>query len=223
VDAAGMTLYIWAKDVNGMSNASGTVLQTWPVFNTPIASLPASLNMSDFGTITRSDGAAQTTYQGWPLYRFAGDKAAGDTLGDGVGGVWFLVKIPFYSVMLESRTDFGNFLVDPKGMTLYYNNKDSAGTSSVSGNVLAISPIFNPASFILPSTLKAADLGTINREDGKMQATYKGFPLYYYVNDKVSGDANGNGSGGVWFVISIANFPPTPSPTPTPYQGGGGY
>ena len=44
------------------------------------------------GTITRDDGTTQVTYNGWPLYYFAGDTAASDTAGQGLGGVWFLVS-----------------------------------------------------------------------------------------------------------------------------------
>jgi predicted lipoprotein with Yx(FWY)xxD motif len=224
VDSKGMTLYYWAKDVYGKSNATAAMLQTWPIFNATTVSVPSSLNSTDFATISRDDGQKQTTYKGWPLYNFANDKAPGDTNGDGVGGVWFSVKVPFYTVMLQSRTDFGVYLVDPKGMTLYYNNKDSAGQSSVSGATLTAWPIFNALTFIVPSALNPADFATIKRSDGQSQSTYKGFPLYYYAADKVSGDATGNGLGGVWFIIKAANFPPTPTPTPAPPRGGGyGY
>jgi predicted lipoprotein with Yx(FWY)xxD motif len=44
------------------------------------------------GTITRDDGSTQVTYNGWPLYYFHEDAAPGDTNGQGVGGVWFLVS-----------------------------------------------------------------------------------------------------------------------------------
>ena len=44
------------------------------------------------GTITRDDGSTQVTYNGWPLYYFHEDAAAGDTNGQGLGGVWFLVS-----------------------------------------------------------------------------------------------------------------------------------
>ncbi len=221
VNGNGMTLYYFAKDVNGQSNATGAILQTWPIFNATSISVPSTLSTSDFGSITRSDGLTQTTYKGWPLYNFANDKAPGDTKGDGFNGFWFLVKIPFYTVMLESRTDLGTFLVDPRGMTLYYNNADTIGQSNQGGSIISIWPIFNASSFIVPSTLQQSDFGTITRSDGQKQATYKGFPLYFYANDKVSGDATGNGLSGVWFVINITNFPPTPSPTPA--TGGGGY
>jgi alpha-glucoside transport system substrate-binding protein len=52
-----------------------------------------------------------------------------------------------------------------------------------------------------------------------MQTTYKGWPLYYFVNDQAAGDTLGQGVNNVWFVIDPANFPPpaaTTTPTPVP-------
>jgi hypothetical protein len=49
---------------------------------------------SDLGTISRSDGTKQVTYAGHPLYYFVGDKAAGQTSGEGSNGFgapWYLV------------------------------------------------------------------------------------------------------------------------------------
>jgi hypothetical protein len=44
------------------------------------------------GTITRSDGTTQITYNGEPLYSYTPDTTSSDALGQGVGGVWFAVK-----------------------------------------------------------------------------------------------------------------------------------
>ena len=49
------------------------------------------LNLKDFATIAR-DGGKQLTYKGMPLYFYKGDLKAGDTKGNGVGGVWFVAK-----------------------------------------------------------------------------------------------------------------------------------
>jgi predicted lipoprotein with Yx(FWY)xxD motif len=43
------------------------------------------------GVITRTDGTQQVTLDGHPLYHFSGDKAAGDTNGNGFGGIWHVV------------------------------------------------------------------------------------------------------------------------------------
>jgi predicted lipoprotein with Yx(FWY)xxD motif len=216
VDGNGMTLYYFAKDTLGKSTPTGTVLANWPPFNPPSFNASTALNAADFGTITRDDGLKVATYKGWSLYHFAQDKVAGDTFGDGVGGVWFALKISFYSVLLQNNATLNTYLADSKGMTLYYFAKDSVGKSTTTGTLLTNWPLFNPAGFIVPSTLSAVDFGTITRDDGAKVATYKGWPLYYYINDKFSGDTNGQGIGGVWFVVNPASFPPTPTPTPTP-------
>jgi predicted lipoprotein with Yx(FWY)xxD motif len=53
------------------------------------------VDASLLGTITRDDGTMQVTYNGWPLYFFHEDAAAGDTNGQGIdefGGLWWLVS-----------------------------------------------------------------------------------------------------------------------------------
>jgi len=52
------------------------------------------------------------------------------------------------------------------------------------------------------------DFGTITREDGKKQTTFRGYPLYYWGGDKAQGDTAGQGVNNVWYVIDPANFPP---------------
>jgi hypothetical protein len=86
-----MTLYWTTMDSSRQSNVTGTVLANWPVFYSASVVIKASLAASDFGTITRADGSMQTTYKGWPLYYYIGDKAAGDTNGQGLAGIWFAV------------------------------------------------------------------------------------------------------------------------------------
>ncbi|MGD0751228.1 MAG: hypothetical protein ABSA23_07450 [Anaerolineales bacterium] len=48
----------------------------------------------------------------------------------------------------------------------------------------------------------ASMLGTTKRTDGTTQVTYNGWPLYYWVNDKVAGDTTGENVQNVWFVIT---------------------
>jgi predicted lipoprotein with Yx(FWY)xxD motif len=99
----GMTLYYFTKDTLNKSNASAAVIAIWPVFYTPSVNVPASLNVADFGVITRSDGSQQTTFRGWPLYYYASDKYPGDTMGQGIGGIWFVVN-PVYLAPPGSST-----------------------------------------------------------------------------------------------------------------------
>jgi len=93
VDDKGMTLYLYTKDTPGTSVCYDKCATAWPPLLTsgnPVAGNGA--DGSKFGTTTRTDGSTQVTYNGWPLYYFAKDKQAGDTTGQGVGSVWYLIS-----------------------------------------------------------------------------------------------------------------------------------
>jgi predicted lipoprotein with Yx(FWY)xxD motif len=91
-DSKGMTIYIFKRDSPGKSVCEGPCVVKWPLYFREKVSVPEGVNAGDFGTITREDGKPQTTYKGSPLYYFAGDKAPGDVLGQGVGNVWFVAN-----------------------------------------------------------------------------------------------------------------------------------
>ncbi len=207
-DSNGMTLYYYTLDANGQSACYGGCATAWPTFYEDTISVPAQLNASDFGTITRTDGTKQTTYLGWPLYYWVNDKKAGDMTGEGVHKVWYVLKVPAYSVMVATNTKLGNYLVDGNGNTLYWFTNDKVGMSACTGGCLQNWPAFAPTSFVVPSGLNAADFGTITRTDGAAQATFKGYPLYYWVKDTKRGDVTGQNVGKVWFVIDPDKFPP---------------
>jgi predicted lipoprotein with Yx(FWY)xxD motif len=88
-DAKGMTLYVFRKDSPGKSVCAGPCVEKWPLYFREMVAAPEGVKALDFGTISREDGMPQTTYKGWPLYYFAGDKAPGDVLGQGLGSVWY--------------------------------------------------------------------------------------------------------------------------------------
>ena len=209
VDAKGMTLYYFAKDTVTNSNCPlGPCLTAWPVFYSADTVVPATLNKVDFSQITRDDGAKQSTYKGWPLYYYYQDTKPGDTLGEGVGNIWYIVPEPFYTVMIQNQVSIGsNYLADSKGMTLYTFTNDKQGSGSTppqstcTDKCLATWPVFNTASFIIPSVLKNSDFTSFKRSDGANQLAYKGWPLYYYAGDAKSGDVKGQGFNKVWFVV----------------------
>jgi predicted lipoprotein with Yx(FWY)xxD motif len=92
VDDKGMTVYVFDNDTqgSGQSSCSGQCLANWP----PVTADKApSLDgvTGDVDTITATDGSTQVTLDGWPLYYFAGDSAAGDTNGQGVSDIWWVV------------------------------------------------------------------------------------------------------------------------------------
>ena len=94
-NSSGRAIYLFLADSTNKSNCSGACASTWPpvtTTGTPTAS--GSAQSSDLGTITRSDGTKQVTYNGHPLYYFAGDTGAGTDKGqgiDGFGAKWWLV------------------------------------------------------------------------------------------------------------------------------------
>ncbi|RNC90332.1 MAG: hypothetical protein ED555_10695 [Allomuricauda sp.] len=225
-DADGFTLYFFAPDSDGNSNCTGGCINAWPVFNPSELSLDNGLDASDFGTITREDGATQTTYKGWPLYRFANDAAAGDVNGDGSGSVWFVAK-PDYSIMLTraqlvGRDADGNetnltsgyepgdeettYMTDANGNTLYLFINDTEGTNNFTNDDFSnngVWPIFQETVINVPSIFDAADFGTTT-VFGETQITYKGWPLYYFGGDENRGDNFGVGFpvAGIWPILN---------------------
>ncbi len=93
VDSQGMTLYTFRNDKPGVSNCEGACATLWPpltVTGTPTAS--QGIN-GTLGTITRSDGSSQVTYNGLPLYTYSPDTSPGDTLGQGYKNLWYVVTV----------------------------------------------------------------------------------------------------------------------------------
>lgn len=91
-DASGETLYLYTPDTSPASTCSGQCIANWPALLTngaPQAGTGATATL--LGISPRSDGSSQVTYKGHPLYYFKGDKAAGDTSGQGKAGTWYLV------------------------------------------------------------------------------------------------------------------------------------
>lgn len=90
-DEKGMTLYLFKKDTAGNSACAGSCVEKWPLFAVEKVAVPEGLKTGDFGAILRNDGKKQTTYKGMPLYYFFKDMKPGDTAGQGVNSVWYVV------------------------------------------------------------------------------------------------------------------------------------
>ncbi len=233
-DAAGKSLYFFSKDADGNSACSGGCANAWPIFYTKELKLDAGLEMADFGVITRADGTKQNTFKGWPLYYYAGDSVAGDTAGDKVGNNWYIAK-PDYSIMyaqaqLVGKDANGNamnlksdytpgdeltfYLTNGKGRTIYTFTKDRKDTNNYTDQAFTKNPTWPILEFdvnMIPSILDRADFGTID-VFGRTQVTYKGHPLYYFIQDTKRGDNFGVNvpAPGVW---PIANADTAPAPS----------
>jgi predicted lipoprotein with Yx(FWY)xxD motif len=87
-NSKGFTLYSFAPDTPTTSKCNGTCAQNWPPLTGPVTAAGVT---GTFGTITRSDGSIQATFDGHPLYTFVGDTAPGQNKGNGLnaaGGLW---------------------------------------------------------------------------------------------------------------------------------------
>lgn len=84
----GLTLYVFDTDTAGQSACNAGCVENWPPLTVEVTA--GAGVTGEIGSITRDDGSAQVTYNGRPLYYYAGDQAAGDANGDGLGGVWHI-------------------------------------------------------------------------------------------------------------------------------------
>jgi predicted lipoprotein with Yx(FWY)xxD motif len=115
------------------------------------------------------------------------------------------------ALKLMSSKD-GQFLVDGHGHTLYLFEKDEGGESYCSGACAAVWPPFKTSSMPQASgSVDAAALGTIKRDDGGMQVSYHGHPLYFYAADaSTPGRTKGedlNQFGSAWYLVNAGGKP----------------
>lgn len=99
-------------------------------------------------------------------------------------------------------SSLGQILTDQNGRTLYAFIDDKGGTSSCTGQCIATWPALISRQPVTAGAGVDKDLlSRTNRAEGTAQATYGGWPVYYYVGDVGPGDVDGEGVDGKWFVI----------------------
>jgi predicted lipoprotein with Yx(FWY)xxD motif len=175
------------------------------------------------------DGSMIVTYNEMPLYYWVNDKEAGDTTGQGVGEVWYVVS-PEGEVIGMDETSaaqpnstptaaaaaaageaeisvvedpkLGEILVGNDGMTLYMFTKDEPNKSNCNAECLAKwPPLLTEGEPVLGEGVDSDLVGTAELADGTMIVTYNEMPLYYWVKDTKPGDTTGQGVGEVWYVV----------------------
>jgi predicted lipoprotein with Yx(FWY)xxD motif len=107
-----------------------------------------------------------------------------------------------------AKSRLGSILVDSKGITLYDFVQDKGGKSSCYGACAALwPPLITKGKPVAGRGVRASLLGTTKRKDGKLEVTYNGHPLYYFVSDRKPGQTTGqdiNQFGALWWVLSPA-------------------
>jgi predicted lipoprotein with Yx(FWY)xxD motif len=102
-------------------------------------------------------------------------------------------------------TPLGKVLAASTGRTLYLYTPDSKNHSVCYGSCAQLwPPLLTTAKPIAGLGVRRLLLGTTRRNNGKLQVTYNGHPLYRYVGDSAAGQANGENYGGIWFVLTAA-------------------
>jgi predicted lipoprotein with Yx(FWY)xxD motif len=104
--AGGKTLYTLSTDTSSTSTCLGGCANTWPpLLGDGSQVTPGDGVSGSFGTIVREGGEKQVTHNGQPLYYYGGDNAAGDSSGDGVGGVWSIAAVGEASASQPASAD----------------------------------------------------------------------------------------------------------------------
>jgi predicted lipoprotein with Yx(FWY)xxD motif len=113
------------------------------------------------------------------------------------------------------KTAVGEVLVDADGRTVYLFTADNGEQSACYGECATAWPPLIATEPTAGHGVEASKLGTTKREDGELQVTYGGYPLYYFIQDEKPGDFTGQGIdhfGGEWWVVSAAGEKITSKP-----------
>ena len=107
------------------------------------------------------------------------------------------------ATVMVAESDLGQILVDGEGRTLYLFTPDEAGEPTCyDACATNWPPLLADGEIEVGEGLDDSDFSTATRTDGGDQVKIGTWPLYYFANDAAPGDTNGQGQGGVWFVVS---------------------
>ena len=182
------------------------------------------------GTVRRDGRTTQITYAGRPLYYWAADYTPDEIRGQGVGGNWYVMsprgdviqategvpKPTFPSApattLSIAQTALGPVVADGAGQSLYMF-KDDGSVNYTKSTCTSVSctgdwpPLQVTGRPTVGAGLDANLVGTVTRDDGSLQVTYAGYPLYKWSGDFSPGDIRGQligPEGGDWFLLTPA-------------------
>lgn len=184
--AEGRHLYVYANDkAPGVSTCTAGCLVAFP----PLKPEAGARSDADWTIFIRDDGGAQWAFRGRPVHTYVADEAGKPPAG--LSPLWSLVRTttePTAPVRKKSdAVDKAGFWQTPDGKPLYTYGLDSPGKSACAGNCLVAWP-----PFVAPDEQAGGDgWEVLKRDDGALQWTFSGKPLYTYVADQAGSDATG--------------------------------
>jgi predicted lipoprotein with Yx(FWY)xxD motif len=232
----------------GKLHCTGACLKTWPPDLVKSSTKSVSVGKGvkgKVGFVKRSSTTKQVTFNGFPVYRFSGDKKAKQANGEGIvadGGTWTLVSAAATKASTTpvkekafltsvNSSPYTNVLATTKGNSLYVLSAESGGTLHCTGNCLSFWPPLLVGSTVKSITLASGITGTIgfvSRSSTTKQVTFNGFPVYTYSGDSGPAQNNGEGiaaDGGTWGLASskattsgTTEIPPAVSTPTTTYH-----
>ncbi|HEX4864242.1 MAG TPA: hypothetical protein VFV02_09230 [Acidimicrobiales bacterium] len=224
VTGGGVTVYVYLPDPTRPSRTTCTAdcANDWPpVLLTAATPKVSGVDRSRVGVVVRPDGSRQLTLNGYPLYLYVADRRPGDLRGESVGETWFAVdadgnflplppevfspgREPVSALPVEIvPSALGQIVAGNDGQTLYtYRDDTPAGSACTSAWCVqdwpAVVVVKQPAGVIQGVS---APFGVLRRDDGSLQLTLGGHPLYRFSGDQRPGDLRGSGVGGDWYPI----------------------
>ena len=110
------------------------------------------------------------------------------------------------AALAVAGSELGDIVVDGRGMTVYIFDRDTpgSGASACTGECLVEWPPVTTDTSTPQVAGVGGEIGTIPGPDGTQQITVNGWPLYFYVDDTAPGEVDGQGEGGVWWVLDAA-------------------
>ncbi|NNN03434.1 MAG: hypothetical protein HKL87_05510 [Acidimicrobiaceae bacterium] len=251
VDSTHHSIYLLTSEVGGHVRCSGACLSHWPpvLVKNSVMSVSVGAGVSGHvGFLHRPGAEKQVTFNGYPLYWFAGDSAPGQDHGVGIsafGGTWLLVHAgahtsgatPFAAAMMSTtlqaaKVGKSTLLVNSSGRTLYLLSSEKGAKIKCAGGCLNFWPPLLVADSVTHVSVGMGVMGKVGfvaRGATMKQVTVNGYPVYTYAGDTKAGATTGEGVkalGGVWYVVNAAatSAPKTPittiSSTPTTTTNG---
>jgi predicted lipoprotein with Yx(FWY)xxD motif len=221
------TLYVLSTEHAGALHCTSKCLLIWKplVVANSVKSVKEGGGVGGkIGFVKRTSSQKQVTFNGYPIYTYAGDKAATAIKGEAIsadGGRWYLVHAsaktnaatPFIPELQTGAATggFKNTLeVGSSSYSLYLLSNEQGGSIHCTGQCLTAWP-----PLLVPTATTAVGLGAgvngtigfIARSATQKQVTFNSYPVYTFFEDTGPGQSNGQGlasDGGTWYLINPA-------------------